>query len=132
MTSNASLMLLRVGVAFAFLYVAVSMSINPDNWIGYYPDFLLNMVAEKILTTSSAIFHTVIALWILFSRRIFIPSVLASLGLIAIIAFNYTQMNTLFRDVTILTATLALAIEGWQHEVWGLGHRSEAHYPEAN
>lgn len=132
MNSNISLFLVRFGVAFAFIYVAFSMRINPDSWIGYYPDFVLNNIPVNLLLWASTIGHTVIGLWILLSRRICIPASLASLALIGIIASNLGSMDVIFRDVTILCASLALAIEGWHHEVWGIGHRSWTHHPELN
>ena len=32
--------LLRIGLAFVFLYAAISSLMHPDEWVGYLPSFL--------------------------------------------------------------------------------------------
>ena len=54
-----------------------------------------------------------IALWILFGKNIFIPSVLAGVTLMAIVLFNSPQFLVIFRDVSIALAAFALA---YQHK----------------
>ena len=102
-------LLVRVGVAFAFLYPVVSAFMEPDSWIGYFPGFMRGIVPDPLLLHSFGLVEVVIALWILSGRRIFIPSVLASVMLVAIVAFNFNSMDVVFRDLSIACAALALA-----------------------
>lgn len=103
--------LLRLGVAFAFLYPPVSAFIDPFAWLGYFPRFILDLPIEPTLILHAfGVFEIVIALWILFGKNIFIPTALAALSLVAIVLFNVSQMDVLFRDLTIATMALALLV----------------------
>lgn len=103
-------LLLRIGVAFAFLYPAVKAVFDPISWISYFPDFLLGIVPDAVLLHSFGALEVVIALWILSGKKIFIPSVLAALILTAIILFHWSGMDVIFRDVPILFMAIALAL----------------------
>lgn len=103
-------LIIRLGVVFAFLYAAISGYLYPESWIGYFPGFLRENLSQDLLITGWGLFEIVIALWILSNKKIFIPSVLASLSLAGLIVFNWNLMDVIFRDVTILAATIALAI----------------------
>ena len=105
-------LLLRLGVAFAFLYPPVSAFLNPAAWVGYFPPFLLDLFAgqEASLLNAFGVFEVVIGLWILSGKKIFVPSALAALSLVAIVAFNFSQMDVVFRDLSIAAAAAALAL----------------------
>lgn len=109
--SKHSLLLLRLGVAFAFLYPAVRAWFDPFSWIGYFPDFLKGYVPDLVLLHFFGGTEILIALWILSGWRIFIPSLLASAYLIAIVAFNVNGFDVVFRDLSILAMCLALTLE---------------------
>jgi len=104
--------LLRIGVAFSFIYPAAAAYFDPLSWIGFFPSSLLDL-AQKYDILMLHFFgatEIAIALWILIGKRIFIPSALASLYLLAIILFNLPLMDIIFRDISILLMTIALAI----------------------
>ena len=103
-------LVLRVGVAFAFIYAAVAGFVDPDSWMGYFPDFV-RVVPETTLITLWGILQIILALWIISGKKIFIPSVAASLSLAGLILENLGAMDIIFRDVTILAATISLAIQ---------------------
>ena len=102
--------LLRVGVAFAFIYPAISAVFNPFAWIGYFPPFLISLFPfdSIILLHIFGVTEVIIGLWILSGKKIFIPSALASLYLVGIILFNFVQLDVIFRDISILLMALAL------------------------
>ena len=102
-------LLLRLGVAFSFAYPPIAALIDPDAWIGYFPSFL---PASETFLHAFGLFEIVIAVWILFGKRIWIPSLVAALALLAIVVFNLRQFDILFRDVSIALMALALA---WRH-----------------
>jgi hypothetical protein len=104
-------MLLRIGVAFAFIYPAVAAFFDPFSWIGFFPTFMRDLApSETLLLHAFGITEILIAMWILVGKRIFIPSVLASLYLTGIILFNLALFDIIFRDVSILFMALALVI----------------------
>lgn len=104
-------MLLRLSVAFSFIYPAVSAIWDPYSWIGYFPSFMLSATGANsfLLLHAFGAVETLLALWILFGKRVFIPSLIAAVMLLAIVAFNLPQFPILFRDISIALAALALA-----------------------
>ena len=102
---------LRVGVAFSFLYPPISAFFDPDPWIGYVPPFLLDIAGANdiLLLHAFGIVEIAFALWILFGKRVFIPSTIAALMLAAIVLVNPIQFTILFRDISIALAAAALA-----------------------
>lgn len=107
--------LLRIGLAFAFLYPPIAAYFDPLAWIGYFPQFLLDIAGTGdifILHTFGAI-EILIALWLLWGKYLFYPSVAAAILLTGIILFNFPQMDVLFRDVSILTMAVALAFSSY-------------------
>ena len=102
--------LLRLGVAFAFIYPAVAGFITPDDWVGFLPPFMLKIIPGEILLPAFEIFEIVLGLLILFMKRPFIPAILAALVLLAIVVLNYKTMDIIFRDISILLMAVALAI----------------------
>ena len=105
------LLVLRVGLAFAFLYPAVSAYFNPFAWIGYFPLFVLEIVGNDTLTLHTfGVVEIIIALWLLWGKHIFYPSLLALFMLVGIVAFNFNQMDILFRDFGIAAMAFALVL----------------------
>ena len=100
-------LLLRLAVAFSFSYPPIAALIEPDSWIGYFPAFIPASVT--LLHVFGAI-ELILALWIVFGKRIAIPSVLAALILLAIVVLNGAQFDILFRDISIALAAIALAL----------------------
>ena len=106
---------LRAGAAFAFIYPAVNAWGDPNSWIGYFPPFVLAMGASAGLG-NLALLHAfgaagiLIGLWLLSGWRIFWPSAVATLMLVAIVSFNVPQMQVVFRDLSIAALTFALAL----------------------
>jgi len=102
--------LLRLGLAFAFLYPAYGFWKSPTGWVGYVPQFVQTSgIPEGTLMLVLAVFHLAIALWILSGWRIFIPSLIATVFLFSVVYFNWNQIDILFRDISLALASLALA-----------------------
>ncbi|MBY0110769.1 hypothetical protein K2Y00_02080 [Patescibacteria group bacterium] len=106
-------LLLRVGVAFSFLYPPLSALGDPYSWIGYFPGFLVSLAGTNgtLMLHAFGVIEVLIALWILFGKNIFIPSLLAGVALMAIVVLNGPQFLVLFRDVSIALAAFALAYQ---------------------
>lgn len=65
---------------------------------------------DEVLLHAFGVVEVVIALWILSGKKIFLPSALAAVMLIAIVAFNMPEMQVVFRDLSIATLAGALAL----------------------
>lgn len=101
--------LLRIGVAFAFLFPPANALLDPYSWVGYFPSFVHGMLPDMVLLHAFGLVEVIIALWILSGRKIFIPCIVAAAMLLGIVAFNLGDFQILFRDVSIALAALALA-----------------------
>lgn len=116
--------LLRIGLAFAFLYPPIDALIDPTSWLGYFPGFITTLfhlvsvplkLSDVVLLHGFGLIEVVLAVWVLFGRRVRIPALIMALMLFAIVGFNLDPSNfsVLFRDVSIAFAALALAF--WRH-----------------
>lgn len=105
-----AILILRIGVSFAFLYPPISALSDPYSWIGYFPHFMRGYVPDMVLLHAFGALEAVIALWILSGRRIFWPAAAAAAMLVAIVALNTFEFELLFRDLSIAAAALALAV----------------------
>lgn len=103
--------ILRIGLAFAFLYPPLDAIVDPYSWLGYFPAWMHGYVPDMVLLHSFGTIEIIIALWLLSGCRIFWPSCIALLMLLAIVIFDGSgQFEILFRDLTIASIALALAV----------------------
>lgn len=107
--------LLRVAIAFAFIYPPISAFIDPFAWIGFFPPFLLDAFAgnTQVLLHAFGVLEVTLGLWILSGWRIHIPAALAALVLLAITALNWQSLDIVFRDLSLALAAAALAWMTW-------------------
>jgi uncharacterized membrane protein YoaK (UPF0700 family) len=116
-------LMLRIGVAFVFIYPAIAALTSPIEWVGYLPDFILSApVNEFVVLHIVGAIEVIIALWILSGRQIFIPSVAGSVILFGIVVLNLSQFEVIFRDVGLLAMTGALAVWSYdkEHKIVGV------------
>jgi len=109
--SRATSLILRAGVAFAFLYPPIAALSDPSSWIGYFPSFMRGIVPDPVLLHGFGALEVLIALWLLSGWRVLWPASLAAVMLAAIVLFNFSQLDIVFRDVSIAAAALALAVD---------------------
>ncbi|HVB19758.1 MAG TPA: hypothetical protein VNF51_00505 [Candidatus Paceibacterota bacterium] len=107
----ASNLLLRVAIAFAFLYAAIDSLIEPNLWVTFFPPILLTVIPGNSLLVVWSVVEIVIALWILSGKYIFIPSLFAAASLVAIVFFNIPLMQIVFRDLALACVALFLALQ---------------------
>lgn len=109
---------LRLGLAFAFLYPPIDALFDPESWIGYLPQFVRGYAPDLVVLHAFGFLEVAIGIWTLFGKKIFLPS-LAALGiLIVIVLLNLQDFQIIFRDLSIAAIALALAIknfpDGWK------------------
>lgn len=107
-------LLLRIALAFAFLYPAIHALIDPYAWVGYIPGFVLAVLplGEEAVLHVWGLIEAALALWVLFGRRIFVPAALMGMALVAVVLLNLGQFTILFRDLPIAAIAFALM---WMH-----------------
>lgn len=105
---KAADILLRVSVAFAFLYPPIDAWFNPYSWIGYFPTFIRGIVSDTLLLHTFGVVEILLALWILSGKKIVVPLGICVVMLVAIVFFDFRDIEVLFRDLSIAGMALAL------------------------
>lgn len=104
--------LVRLGVAFAFLYPPIAEISDPNSWFSYFPRFIRDLpLSPSLLLTGFGLIEAGIAVWILSGNKIRVPAALAGAILVAIVAFNVATFDVVFRDLSI--AAMAVALVFW-------------------
>ena len=109
-------LLLRIGLAFVFLYAGMGAFINPNSWVGFIPN-IGNFITKAILLQIHSIINVLLALWLLSNKKIFYASIISSIFLFAIIIFNLNSFEIVFRDVAILLMAIALSVLSWEKKI---------------
>lgn len=107
MHKNAVL-LLKLGIAFAFLYPAISAFVDPSAWIGYVPQWIDSFIPRETFLPIFSAFEIIVALGVLFWNRT-LPSIVAGVMLVSIVALNKNEFSVVFRDLSIACMAFALA-----------------------
>lgn len=103
-------LILRSGVAFAFLYPAINALFDPTSWFAYFPTYVRHLAPEPVLLHGFGLLEVILALWILSGKKIFWPSLAAALILLVIVISDPADFQVTFRDLSIAAAALALAL----------------------
>ncbi len=117
-------LVLRAGLAFAFLYPPLSALVDPSAWIGYFPSFMRGILPDLVLLHVFGLAEVIIALWILSGRNIFWPCALAALMLCAIVLFDPAEFQVVFRDLSIASIAVALAVSHYTNRFGRLSSAS--------
>ena len=64
-------LILRIALAFSFIYASISSFINPISWIGFFPNFLRNIFSDSLLLNSFSIFEVFLGIWLLIGKKLF-------------------------------------------------------------
>lgn len=105
-----AVILLRIGVAFALAYAAIAAFIAPSNWIGFIPGGVELFMSASVALTIWSVAELMLAGWLLIGWRVRWPAILTALALLGLVSWYPSQIDILFRDVTIALAALALAL----------------------
>jgi len=100
--------ILRWGLAFVFFYAGIAGLLDPQDWIGYMPPFVGNIIDPKIALTAFSFYEIVLATMLFAGRKLKIASLFAVATLLGITIFNIGLMDVVFRDVGLIFAALAL------------------------
>ena len=100
---------LRIGLAFAFIYAAISGFSNPQAWVGFIPD-IGNFITKAYLLFFSDVINVILGLWLLSGKKTYYVAVVSSVILAGIVLTNLGAMIIIFRDVGLFFASVALAV----------------------
>jgi uncharacterized membrane protein YphA (DoxX/SURF4 family) len=110
-SEQAAHAILRIGLAFSFLYPPYAALSDPVSWAGYFPAFVHALpVPIIVLLHAFGAVEAAIALWLLSGWQIRVPAALAAAILLAIVALDINDFAVLFRDLTIAAIAIALVI----------------------
>ena len=104
-------LLLRVGLAFVFGYASISAFLDPNAWIGFFPQFLKNIFPNQILLYSHSLAEIILAIWLLSGKWTKYAAAVSALALLSIIIFNLGSLDIIFRDIGLFFMALALYYE---------------------
>ena len=93
-----------------FLYASVAAWLDPNSWIGFFPEFLRALFPAKLLLYAHSLAELVLALWLFSGWKMFYAGLLSAAALLTIIIANITLLDIVFRDIAIFFAALALAV----------------------
>lgn len=106
--SKAAIWALRLGLAFVFLYAAVSSLQHPLEWAGFFPAFMREHVSATLVVRTFSIYELFLVLWLLSGRYLKYVSILCTLTLLTIVVTTPSQLITTFRDVGLMFMSLGL------------------------
>lgn len=99
---------LRLGLAFVFLYAGISSLMHPLIWVGFLPTFLTKAITATTLIKIFAVYELALAVWLLSGKLLKYSALLCALTLAGIVTTNFGQLVTTFRDVGLTAMALAL------------------------
>lgn len=107
-SNEKAILLLKLGIAFAFLYPALLSFVDPSSWVGYVPVWIDSFLPREIFLLIFSPIEILVALGVLFWDKP-LPSIIAGIMLVSIVVFNYSELSTVFRDLSIALMAFALA-----------------------
>ncbi|TSC89156.1 MAG: hypothetical protein G01um10143_537 [Parcubacteria group bacterium Gr01-1014_3] len=102
---NASL-ILRLSLAFAFSYAAISSFIYPEAWVGWLPEF----VRTTGWLTFFGLGQVFMSIWLVSGYKTFYAASLSAGMLLGIVVINLSALDVVFRDISLALSALALAV----------------------
>ena len=110
-----SYLILKIAVAFPLLYMAWGSYLRPKVFAVYVPTFLTQFLSSSVLLWIFSVLFVVLAAFILFEKRPFVPPIIFSfyLGLIVFLNARWgtPSFDFYYKDVAVALTSLALAIK---------------------
>jgi len=115
--------LIRVGLAFVFLYAAIAALMTPASWIGFLPTWFDTIINPETLLFVFSLFEILLAVLILFWSSPY-PGGVATLLFIGMILPNTGAMEIVFRDVGLMFMALTLFFYEYHRALLKKHHKS--------
>jgi uncharacterized membrane protein YphA (DoxX/SURF4 family) len=102
----------RVGVGFVFLIFGIWQLINPQGWLGYVPNFILNSGINPItILLLNGVFDLLIGLGLVLGLFLRIVSLLGIIHL-AGISYSLGWNDVAVRDIGLMIVLIAIFLQG--------------------
>jgi uncharacterized membrane protein len=102
-------LILRIALAFSFIYAAISAFTTPNNWVGFIPDFLPgNFITYAYYLTIFSVIEIALGLWLLSNKKVKYAAIVSAIVLAGITVFNLGAIDIVFRDVSLFLVAVAL------------------------
>ncbi|MBI2446915.1 MAG: DoxX family membrane protein [Parcubacteria group bacterium] len=102
-----AIFLLRLGLAFVFFYAAIFSFLNPNDWIGFFPIFIRDILSVQFLLITFSFYELILGFWLISGKWQFYAGLISAATLLGIIIFNFGAFDIVFRDVGLFFASLA-------------------------
>jgi len=102
--------ILRLGLAFVFVYAAISSLKTPDAWLYFVPHFITHIVSADLFLKLFSIFQLLLATALLLGKYVRYAAILAALSLAGLVVFNTGALLITFRDVGLAAMAVGLAL----------------------
>ena len=101
--------ILRVGLGLTILWFGISQLVNPNEWIGYLPEwaFSISVISTITFVILNGIFETLTAAMLITNQYSKLSAILLSIHMIVIV-FHLGYNDIAIRDIGIFFGCLAL------------------------
>ena len=104
-------LVLRLALAFSFIYAAISSFITPQNWVGFLPEFLPgNFITYGFYLLGFSVYEFLLGVWLISNKKLYYASIISAITLALITILNLAQLDIVFRDVSLFLTAVALVI----------------------
>jgi len=101
---------LRFGLAFVFLFAAISGFINPQAWLAFVPQFIGNFIPRGFFLLGHDIIMFCLGIWLISGKKTFWAAVVSCILLAGIILTSFNYFLETFRDIGLFFAAVTLAM----------------------
>jgi hypothetical protein len=108
-------LILKIAVVFPLVYMAWGSYLRPKVFSVYVPTFLTQFISSSVLLWIISTLFVVIAAFILFEKRPFVPPLIVSIYFAIIVLLNAhwgtPSFDFYYKDIAIALTALALAVK---------------------
>lgn len=100
--------LLKIGLSFVFIYIAIASIALPNAWVSLSPVYLRFFFAPQIIIYAAAVYEIILGLWLISGKQTYYAAILSAITLLLVILFNLGSLMIIFYDISLIFASLAL------------------------
>ena len=109
--SNYSPNVLRIGVSLVFLWFGINQVLDPDYFISYLPDFILNFSNPANFVIFNGIFEVIFGILLLLGLFTRLVSIILTLHLFGVIfSLGYNEISV--RDFGLMISSFVVFLNG--------------------
>lgn len=115
--SRLSYHILRIGLAITFLWIGFLIFMEPEVWGGFLQPWVVELlpVSVKVAMTGTALLDVLIGVLLLLNFYTWLAAGVGALHLVIVLITSGFNSVTV-RDIGLLAASAALALEAWNEK----------------